>query len=296
MSALSKTDVPSRTGGPRLSESQRGVLVSSMSDSSCGLTLGRSAAWVVRMRRDLAQEMPTADPVSSVVGAGVADPPPTPAAPAPSEGDVVRPAKSCSRSLSQPTRHLAAPEAADIEGALVAACRRRSFDRSQAFASGAGSRGVRILAGASLKARYGVASTTLAPLLSLSAPELSPSMLVRYGIGTDDLLAVVELMGEVEGQPAPTVPDLHPGAPPSFQPRERKQAKASAPKVVAARIVVSSPSRPTGAVRLKPVSPDVARWAGFFLASPIWSADEVAELFDVHPDALVDALGAAVAA
>lgn len=37
-----------------LTDHQRGVLISGMSDASCGLTLGRSEAWVARKRRILA--------------------------------------------------------------------------------------------------------------------------------------------------------------------------------------------------------------------------------------------------
>ena len=44
-----------------------------------------------------------------------------------------------------------------------------------------------------------------------------------------------------------------------------------------------------GAVRLKPVTDRIVRWAGFF-PPECWSHDEIAALFDVHPDALLDAL------
>lgn len=44
-----------------------------------------------------------------------------------------------------------------------------------------------------------------------------------------------------------------------------------------------------GPVRLKPVTARIARWAGFF-PPECWSHDEVADLFDVHPDALLDAM------
>lgn len=69
-------------------------------------------------------------------------------------------------------------------------------------------------------------------------------------------------------------------------------------------IASGGPSRPAGcgspvaarsAFRLRPVTARVARWAGDFLDAR-WSLDEVAELFDVHPDALVDALERGVAA
>jgi hypothetical protein len=52
----------------------------------------------------------------------------------------------------------------------------------------------------------------------------------------------------------------------------------------------SAPTRPrVGVTRIKPVTARVLGWASAFLDAR-WPLDEVAELFDVHPDALVDAL------
>ncbi len=54
--------------------------------------------------------------------------------------------------------------------------------------------------------------------------------------------------------------------------------------------------RPAPAVtRLKPVTARILRWATDFLDAH-WPLDEVASLFDVHPDALLDAVERGVAA
>ena len=56
------------------------------------------------------------------------------------------------------------------------------------------------------------------------------------------------------------------------------------------RIERPAPARPeVGVTRIKPVTGRVLRWASAFLDAR-WPLDEVAGLFDVHPDALVDAL------
>lgn len=225
--------------------------------------------------------------------------------------------------MSQPKRNVPAPDAATVDAALVAACRLRRLDRSQAFAGGNGARGVRILAGAALKARFGVAATVLAPLLKLASPELAPSMLKRYGVTTDDLLEMVEALGDIEGPSVPATPEvgpappvavvvrprpapvpdpvrtaLHPSAPPPGQPIKRRLPRASAPRSVAGQTTksVSSPPVRAHVVSLKPMTPAITRWAGFFLTSPIWTAEEVADLFGVHPDAVIDAVAGRVAA
>ena len=141
----------------RLTEAQRGVLLSSMSDSSCGLTLGRSTAWVIRMRRALDEPAESPHP-----------------APAPEPPPAVEP-----------------------------------------------------------------------PPAEKPLPELR----------------------QKPAQPAS----------PAQPPGRRRRVETSRSAVV---------------VRLKPVSVDIARWARGFLASPLWTADEVADLFGVHPDALIDAVAA----
>lgn len=142
----------------RLTEAQRGVLLSSMSDSSCGLTLGRSTAWVVRMRRAL-------------------DEPASPPPPAP-------------------------------------------------------------------------------------APEPVPE--------------AVQALPAKASPPEPRPTPVQPASPGRRQTSQHRPAS----------------SRSASVVRLKPVTADIARWARAFLASPLWTADEVADLFGVHPDALVDVVAA----
>ncbi|WP_041761395.1 hypothetical protein [Brevundimonas subvibrioides] len=222
------------------------------------------------------------------------------------------------------------PSDAIVAAAVTAACRLRGVDASKVNDRGLDGRRARQLAGAALHARFGTANLALAERLTLHGPELAPSMLAKAGITTDDMLSVVEALDGVDATvevrpmspPAPVraiTGGLNPAAPPPFVPRERKAPKASAPRPVglpdnlscarsrphptpdrAARPLPAprppsaqpKPMKPAHVVRLKPVTTDIARWARWFLASPIWTAEEVADLFGVHPDGLIDAVAA----
>lgn len=216
------------------------------------------------------------------------------------------------------------PDAATLRRAIEAACALKSLGVALAEGQTTAARTVRILAGAALKARFGTPGTVLAERLDVHATELAPSMLAKRDITTDDLLEVIEGMGPCEAPAAEAVPveaspaampaALNPAAPPPFVPRERKAPKASAPRAVVLpprpqpapdRPVPSLPAprfpserpRPRPApsaavVRLKPVTADIVRWARAFLASPLWTLDEVSDLFGVHPDALADGVAA----
>jgi hypothetical protein len=73
-------------------------------------------------------------------------------------------------------------------------------------------------------------------------------------------------------------------------PPKRTRARAE-PRIERIEKVRSAPA----VTRLKPVTARTLRWAPAFLDAR-WPLDEVAALFDVHPDALVDALERGVAA
>lgn len=73
-------------------------------------------------------------------------------------------------------------------------------------------------------------------------------------------------------------------------PPKRTRARPE-PRVERSEKVRSAPA----VTRLKPVTAKTLRWAPAFLDAR-WPLDEVAALFDVHPDALVDALERGVAA
>lgn len=89
------------------------------------------------------------------------------------------------------------------------------------------------------------------------------------------------------------VPDPAPEPPlekPVFQPPARLRAigrDAPAPD----RARRTNPVRPGAATRLKPMTAAIAGFARRF-PSTHWTTDEIADLFDVHPDALADWLAA----
>lgn len=199
------------------------------------------------------------------------------------------------------------PDADVIARAVGASCVVRKLEPELAWRSAG--RTVRILAGAALKARLGCQAKALAPLLRVEAPELSPSMLTRREITTDDLLSVIEGMAtarpvipcvappkaEVVKAPAPAAP-VHAvptsPAPPPVRPRPtpRPAPRPTPPGPV--RVERPRTGRVGSVIRLKPVTANIVRWARPALSSPLWTVDEVAELFGVHPDALLDAVAA----
>ena len=73
-------------------------------------------------------------------------------------------------------------------------------------------------------------------------------------------------------------------------PRQRSRPEPKAPETTAPSAI-----RPSAVQRLKPMTATKLRFARWFVAAG-WDAEEVAELFDVHEDALADALEFGVAA
>jgi|GEM_PF-3495364 len=228
--------------------------------------------------------------------------------------------------------------AGQIASALVAACAEFKVDPASVFEKGLmHARASRQLAGASLKAVTGIPARTLAPMLCLSGPELSPSLLSKAGITTDMMLTVVEALGgpglaadlsqseaPAEASAAATaavredLPSVAVVADPPEKGGRKPRAAKPDPKPVAPEPPATKPvtaarrggkgwrgpraAKPVARLvaapkvtRLKPVSADIARWSGWFVAAD-WDVEEVADLFNVHPDGLADALEFGVAA
>ena len=93
--------------------------------------------------------------------------------------------------------------------------------------------------------------------------------------------------------PRPSTPGPERSRPVAPRPA-RRAAEHDKPAPVGASVPPPPAARRAllGAVRLKPVSPRVAAWAGHFRRAR-WSLAEVAHLFDVSEDALALALGEA---
>lgn len=207
--------------------------------------------------------------------------------------------------------------AGQLAMALVAAAKVTGVEPDQVFELRKGR--TRILAGAALVARYGVSKRGLCRVLKLGPNDLCPANLAHRKITTDEMLAVVEAMGEPPGgssagprlsapraaaasegparkaEVAPAARAKGPakgGANPvrrtfGRQPRDPLAAPRKAAPVAPARPCWA---RPEPVVRLKPVTARIAGWASHFLESPLWELDEVAALFGVHPDGLLAAL------
>lgn len=122
-------------------------------------------------------------------------------------------------------------------------------------------------------------------------------------------LQALAVQGEAEVEVSPAVT---PTPEPAPQPEPAPEAKAPVitPRPIARavlppkrtrarpapRVDRAAEPRPAPAVtRLKPVTARVLRWATDFLDAH-WPLDEVAGLFDVHPDALLDAVERGAAA
>ncbi|WGM45256.1 hypothetical protein KOAAANKH_00117 [Brevundimonas sp. NIBR10] len=275
----------------RLSEHQIGALSSSMSDASVGLMLGRSVGWVARMRRDLGAQ-----------GLTVAEPPV--AVPAVATLPDVEAPEAVRRSASILTQ-------GQLTAAIAAAARLRGVEPSDAYRRGPAARRVRFLAGAALRARFGQTTFVLADLLAISPQELAPSMLAKAGVTTDDLMTIAEALPVaspddlaaarivIQDRPSSAKAVAVPIAAAVVKPRSAVQADTlpvpvrapAMPRKTRARPEPRVPSLPSGPgiIRVRPVSPRVTRWASWFMAAA-WGVEEVADLFDVHPDALTDAL------
>lgn len=226
--------------------------------------------------------------------------------------------------------------AVQIGQVLVAAARLLKVDPAAVYQTEG--RRARILAAAALRSRTSCRATVLAPFFKICAPELAPSMLIRAGITTDQMLSVldgVDFPGHAGAMPSQAAPPAaeqgaaepvakaevvppRAKAPPvasavsgaDYLTDSRRLRKASAPRAVvhpkprpgevperplpAPRFPSEQPrpSPPPQRVvmtRVKAVSADIPRWAGWFLAAD-WDLEDVAELFEVDSDSLADRL------
>lgn len=177
--------------------------------------------------------------------------------------------------------------------AVVTACRRFAVDPAEVFTDGWGNGKARVLAAAGAAQALGLTSVQSARVFHVHPSKLAPSSLKTAKITA---LMVEEVARAVR-------PDFKPGA---MRPREaaapkpaRKPAIQSEPRPPARPRAIAAPvaanpvrerSRP-----FKPVTAKNLRFARWFVAAD-WPVDEVAQLFHVHPDALVDALAGRLAA
>lgn len=153
-----------------LSESQRGILLSSMSDATAGSVLGRSASWVARMRAALNDPAPAAEPEA----------PPAPI-------DYAGTSKLALKGAALALRHPA----------------------DAVFGSGTTARRVRILAAQAMQRRGWGSSRMLAEGFCIHSTELSPSMLFRAGIGVEVIVGLAQTLPaapKVEPAPKPITP------------------------------------------------------------------------------------------
>ena len=222
------------------------------------------------------------------------------------------------------------PNAGQLAMALVASAKIFGIAPDAVFVGNQTARRTRILAGAALKASTGCAANHLATTLRLKGPELAPSMVTKAGVTTDMMLEVVEALHG--GLPKPKA-DVRPLSPATEAKRAPCKA-APKPKAVAVKTVAQaetpvaavvqtlaaapmryavpqrkrgrpepkpveaaapSPTRPSAVQRLKPMTAAKLRFGRWFVAAG-WEIEDVAELFDVHEDALADALEFGVAA
>lgn len=219
--------------------------------------------------------------------------------------------------------------AAHIAVAIVAACGLTGADAATVYEDRRGHVKTRLIAAAGLMARLDLPPRDAARLLHVERKRLSPSMLEPAGVTTDALLTVAEAL-ESHGLAAgrqkagTTKPEASPPAP---QPQaqgssKRRKAATSAPAAKRADPppappkphaierpsrpvtpersarppVPTNPVRPPGrppaaarAVRLKAVTGRIAGWCRAYVAQGV-SVEDLADLFDVHPDALRDHL------
>ncbi|WP_201463693.1 hypothetical protein [Brevundimonas aurantiaca] len=236
-------------------------------------------------------------------------------------GSAGRVTSALGRSANRPQ-----PSAAQLALALAAAARIMGVAPEAVFDGRQSARRARILAGAALKASTGCVAHTLAAALRLSGPELSPSMVARAGVTTDMMLEVVEAVNGVtptaavrpardgEARPLPAAAgaesparkaaskpaavaerrEVRPGPAPEARPAA--SGPASGPTSVSTTGPAARRARRSEAVqRLRPMTAARLRFARWFVQAG-WAIEEVADLFDAHPDALADALEFGVAA
>lgn len=218
--------------------------------------------------------------------------------------------------------------AAHIAVAIVAACGLTGADAATVYEDRRGHVKTRLIAAAGLMARLDVPPRDAARLLQVERKRLSPSMLEPAGVTTDALLTVAEALeshGLAAGRQKAGTTKAE-ASPPAPQPQAQgssKRRKAATPAPAAKRAdptpapappraverqprpvvperaarapaptnPVRPPERPTEArtVRLKAVTDRIAGWCRAYVARGV-SVEDLADLFDVHPDALRDHL------
>jgi hypothetical protein len=205
--------------------------------------------------------------------------------------------------------------------AARAACAALGLAPDQKTHLGETPRKARILAAAVIRARTGEAAKAVALRWRIHGPELSPTMLVRAGVTTDLMLTVAEALDwgapeavaeaapqalvetppsaaalepepEPERQPDPEPIQTQPATTPGASPFKRAAAGLGGPDSAARALAARREMSARGGSRvmtLKPVTARIASWSSHFLEAG-WHRTEVAELFDVCPDALLDAI------
>nr|WP_315051274.1 hypothetical protein [uncultured Brevundimonas sp.] len=215
---------------------------------------------------------------------------------------------------------------AHIAVAIVAACRITGVRADRAFEDIRGNTRTRLIAAGGCVARLGWRPLDAARLFQVDPRRLSPSMLTNARIFTDDLLAIAEALeshGLTDSAPKVAVFSSQPSAaeatPPARKAKaaaatgERRKRPADPPPAKSSVVREIRKGQPTplreanpvresgrrqaapvrGAVRqLEPMNDRKRRFGRWFLDAG-WSVDETAELFNVHPDALTDALNVA---
>lgn len=224
--------------------------------------------------------------------------------------------------------------AAHVAVAIVAAAGQVGIDAAQVFAPGRGHKKARMMAAAGCCARLGCSKAAAARLFRLEAQRLAPTMLAKAGITLDHMLTVAEALqgaGLTAGHQASPPRPLSPAAEASAPARKSERAAAARkpdredrstdeeaaggrrrrqpPKAASAArnakaaaqpqrsAAPAAPARPMahGVRRLRPMTAKKLRFARWFVAAG-WDVEEVADLFDVHDDAMADALEFGVAA
>lgn len=242
--------------------------------------------------------------------------------------------KAASSALPAGGLHERGVTAAHIAVAIVAACRITGVRADRAFEDVRGNTRTRLIAAGGCIARLGWRPLDVARLFHVDAKRLSPSMLANANVSTDDMLAVAEALeahGLTDG--APKVTDASSQSQVSQDVAAEAERPARKAKAVAAaeekrKRPADSPPATSSVVReirnvrpppppaanpvrraapraapptprqirpLEPMNTRKKRFGQWFVDAG-WSVDETAELFNVHPDALADALNAATKA
>ncbi|RZJ19105.1 MAG: hypothetical protein EON91_02610 [Brevundimonas sp.] len=193
--------------------------------------------------------------------------------------------------------------AAHAAVALVAASKIVGIAPDRVFEHGGGR--ARQIAAAAFITGLNVRPADAARLLKLSRGKVAPSSLDRARVSDDQVALVMQDLAAAglalppEGPSAPLSPAAETATDQHKAGADREDGGADSPAPVAARAFGVAPPltepprrrpRPTnpvrtGTVRLKPVTAPIARWSRAYVARGV-PVDDLAELFDVSPEAL----------